>query len=103
MATVSELEKEKDPKKARMVLSMGHEVVRPGYSRLLGVAARVADGGEELGNPNRVCQEYDMDQWTYWVTRDSRCDQDGYSGRQADQVTWDSWGNQDYDSGQWTD
>jgi hypothetical protein len=52
-------------------LSKGHEVVRPGYSRLLGDAARVADKGGELGNPNwveRLRQKYDTDRQTYRVT-----------------------------------
>jgi hypothetical protein len=41
-------------------------VVRPGYSRLSGDVARVADRGGESGNPNRVDRvhrEYDTDQW----------------------------------------
>jgi hypothetical protein len=73
-----------------MVLSMGHEVVGPGYSRLLGDAVRAADKREELGNPNRVGQahrEYDMDRQTGRVARDSRGNWDGYSGRRVDQVT----------------
>jgi hypothetical protein len=53
-AMVLESEDEKDPKRACMVLSKGHEVIRLGYSRLSGDAARVADRGEESGNPNRV-------------------------------------------------
>jgi hypothetical protein len=36
------------------VLSKGHEVVGPGYSRLSGDAARVTDKGEVSGNPNQV-------------------------------------------------
>jgi hypothetical protein len=72
------------------VLSKGCEVVGPGYLRLSGDTARVADRGEELGNPNRVHQEYDTDQRTDRVTKDNR---DGYSGRWADWVTWDSGGN----------
>jgi hypothetical protein len=44
-----------------MVLSKGHDVVGPGYSRLSGDVARVTDRGEESGNSNRVCQEYDTD------------------------------------------
>jgi hypothetical protein len=60
------------------------------------------DRGEESGNPNqvdRVRQEYDSDRRTDWVTRDSRGNRDGYSGRWADRVTQDSRCNQDYDSG----
>jgi hypothetical protein len=37
-----------------MVLSKGHEVVGRGFSRLSRDAARAANRGEELGNPNRV-------------------------------------------------
>jgi hypothetical protein len=83
-AIVPELEDEKDPKRACMVLSKGYEVVRPGYSRLSKDAARVTDRGEESGNPNRVDQvhwEYDTDWWTDRVTRDSRGKRDGYSGQ----------------------
>jgi hypothetical protein len=105
-ATILESEDEKDPKRARMVLSKGLEVVGPGYSRLSGDAARVTDRVEESGNPNRVNRvrrEYDMDQRTDQVTQDSRGNRDGYSGRRADRVTRDSPGNQDYDSSRQTD
>jgi hypothetical protein len=97
---VLESEDEKDLKRAHMVLSKGREVVGPCYSRLLWDAARVADRGEESGKPNRVHWEYDTDQQTDRVTRDSRSNRDGYSSRQADRVTRDSRGNQDYDLGQ---
>jgi hypothetical protein len=70
-----------------MVLSKGHEVVGPGYLRLLGDAARVTNRGEESCNPNRVHRKYDMDRRTYRVTQGSQGNQDGYSGRRADQVT----------------
>jgi hypothetical protein len=40
--TVVELGDEKDPKRARVVLSKGHEVVGPGYSWLSGAAAAEA-------------------------------------------------------------
>jgi hypothetical protein len=105
-AMVLESEDEKDLKRAHMVLSKGHEVVGSGYSRLSGDAARVMDRVEELGNPNRVdwvCWEYDTDRWTDWVTRDSRGNRDGYSGRRADWVTRDSLSNQDYNSGRQID
>jgi hypothetical protein len=93
---VPESEDEKDSKRARMVLSMGHEVVRPGYSKLLGDAARVVGRGEESGNPNRVdwvCWEYDTDRRTDRVTQDSRSNQGKYLGRWVDRVTQDSRGN----------
>jgi hypothetical protein len=51
-----------------MVLSKGHKVVGPGYSRLSGDAARVTNRGEESGNPNwvnQVCRGYNIDRWTY--------------------------------------
>jgi hypothetical protein len=37
--TAPEPEDRKDPKRARVVLSKGREVVRPGYLRVIGVAA----------------------------------------------------------------
>jgi hypothetical protein len=102
-ATVPESENEKDPKRARMVLSKGREVVRWGYSRLSGDDARVTGRGEESGNPNRVHREYNTDRQTDRLTRDSWGNQDRYSGRWVDYVTQDSRGNQDYDSGRRTD
>jgi hypothetical protein len=101
--TVPESKDEKDPKRPHMVLSKDCEVVRTGYSGLSRDAARVTDRGEESGNPNRVSQEYDTDQWIDQVTRGSRGNWDGYLGQRADRVIWDSWGNQDYDSGRWID
>jgi hypothetical protein len=47
---VPKSEDEKDPKRACMVLSKGHEVARLGYSRLLRDAARATNRGEESGN-----------------------------------------------------
>jgi hypothetical protein len=38
-----ELEDRKDPKRACVVLSKGRKVVRLGYSRVTGVAAKVMD------------------------------------------------------------
>jgi hypothetical protein len=105
-ATVPKSEDEKDPKRTRMVLSKSHEVVRPGYSRLLGDAAGDTNRGGESGKPNRVDwvhREYDKDQRTDEVTQDSRANWEGYSGRRADRVTRESRGNQDYDSGWQTD
>jgi hypothetical protein len=64
--TVPESEDEKDLKRKCVVLSKDCEVVGPGYSRLSGDVARVADRGGESGNPNRVDRvhrEYDTDQW----------------------------------------
>jgi hypothetical protein len=81
-----------------MVLSKGHEVVGPGYSRMSGDVVRVTDRGRELDNPNRVGwvpQDYGMDRRTDWVTRGSQDNRDGGSGQQADRVTWVSHGNGD--------
>jgi hypothetical protein len=86
-----------------MVLSKGHEVVRPGYSRLSGDAARVTNRAGESGIPNWVDwvhQEYDTDRRIDQVTQDSRGNRDGYSGRWADWVTQDNLGNWDDGSGQ---
>jgi hypothetical protein len=52
--TATELEDERDPKRARVVLSKGCEVLGPEYSRLIGAAAKVTDRGENLGNSSRV-------------------------------------------------
>jgi hypothetical protein len=81
-ATVPESEDEKDLKRTRMVLLKGHEVVRSGYSRLSGDAARVADRGES-SNPSRVDRvrrEYDTNRRTDRVTRDNRGNRNGGSG-----------------------
>jgi hypothetical protein len=44
------------------VLSKGHEVVGPGYSRLSDAIAEVMHKGENSGNPNRVSQVNKMEQ-----------------------------------------
>jgi hypothetical protein len=59
MAT--EPEDEKDPKRACVVLSKGHEVVGPGHSRLTGAAAKVTDMGVNSGNSSRVNQNSSVD------------------------------------------
>jgi hypothetical protein len=53
-ATVPKSKDEKDLKRACMVLSNGHEVVGPGYSRLSGDDARAKDRGKDPGNLSRV-------------------------------------------------
>jgi hypothetical protein len=45
-------EDRKDPKRAHVLLSNGHKVVGPGYSRVIG--AKVTDKKENLGNHGRV-------------------------------------------------
>jgi transketolase N-terminal domain/subunit len=52
--TATEPEDEKDPKRARVVLSKGREVVGLGYSRLIDAAAKVTDMKENSGNHNQV-------------------------------------------------
>jgi hypothetical protein len=49
-----EPEDRKDPKRACVVLSKGHEVVGPSYSMMRGVAAKVTDKRENSGNHGRV-------------------------------------------------
>jgi hypothetical protein len=48
--TATELEDEKDPKRARVVLSKDHEVVRPVYSRLKSATTTVIDRRENSSN-----------------------------------------------------
>jgi transketolase N-terminal domain/subunit len=52
--TGTEPKDEKDPKRARVVLSKGHEVVGTGDSRMTCAAAMVMDRGENSGNHSRV-------------------------------------------------
>jgi transketolase N-terminal domain/subunit len=83
----TEPEDEKDPKRARVVLSKGHKVVRPGYVRLTGAATKVTDMGENSGNSSRVSrvsQDNHMDQQ---VDQISRVSQDNSMDRQADRVS----------------
>jgi hypothetical protein len=47
-------EDEKDLKRACVVLSQGHEVVRSGYCTMSSVAATGKDKGRHWDNPNRV-------------------------------------------------
>jgi hypothetical protein len=56
-----EPEDEKDPKRARVVLSKGREVVGPGHSRLIGAAAKITDMGVNSGNSSRVNQNSSVD------------------------------------------
>jgi hypothetical protein len=63
--TAIEPEDDMDPKRARVVLSKGREVVELGYSMLTGVAAKVMGRGEHSGNPSRVSrvsQDNSMDE-----------------------------------------
>jgi hypothetical protein len=56
-----------------VVLSKGHEVVGSGYSRLIGVAAKVSDRGENSGNSSRVNQVSKMEQ--HYLSRVSQVNQ----------------------------
>jgi hypothetical protein len=80
--TDTELEDEKDLKRAPVVLSKGHEVVRPGYSRLTGAAAKVMDMGENSGNDSQVSK---MEQ--RYLRRVSRVNQGNNTDRHVDQVS----------------
>jgi hypothetical protein len=51
--------KDEDPKRARVVLSKGLEVVEPGYSRLTGAAAKVMNRAKNSSNPS----------WVNWVSK----------------------------------
>jgi transketolase N-terminal domain/subunit len=78
----TELEDEKDPKRAWVVLSKGHQVAGLGYSRLIGSATKVIDRGEISSNPN----------WVNWVSKmeqhyPSRVSQGNSTDRQADRVS----------------
>jgi hypothetical protein len=80
--TATKPEDEKDPKRARVVLSKGREVVRPGYSRLTGAAAKVTDRGENSDNPSQVNRVSKTEQRYL-----SRVNQDSNTDRQADRVS----------------
>jgi hypothetical protein len=71
----------KDPKRARVVLSKGREVVGPGYSRVTGVAAKVTDKRENSGNHVRVNRVGKTEQHY-----PSRVSQNSNTDRQADRV-----------------
>jgi hypothetical protein len=68
----------KGPKRARAVLSKGHEVVRLGYSRVTGVATKVMDKKENSGNQDWVDQVSKMEQhypsWVDQVSQNSNTD-----------------------------
>jgi hypothetical protein len=95
-------EDRKDPKRARVVLSKGCEVVGPGYSRVTGVAAKVTNNRENSGNHGRVNQVSKTEQ--QYPSRVNRVSQNSNMDRQAYQVgqaTWvspnssmDRWANQ---------
>jgi hypothetical protein len=86
--TATEPKDKKDLKRARILVSKGHEVVRPSNSRLTGAAGKVTDMGENLGNHSRVNQVSKMEQhYLSWV---SRVSQGNNTDRQADWVSQNS-------------
>jgi hypothetical protein len=89
MAT--EPEDGKDLKRACLVLSKGHEVVGPGYLRVLAVAAKLTDKRENLGNHNRVNHVSKTEQRypsrVSQVGLVTRVSQDSSMDRQADRVS----------------
>jgi hypothetical protein len=66
-----------------VVLSKGHEVVGPSYSRLTSATTKVTDRGENSDNPSRVSR-VNQDNNTDWV---SRVSQDNSTDRQPDLVS----------------
>jgi hypothetical protein len=99
--TDPKLEDRKDPKSARVVLSKGHKLVRLGYSRVTGVAAKVTDKREKLGNhdrvnrvskieqhyPSRVTQNSNTDRQADWVSQATRVSPNSSMDRRTDQVS----------------
>jgi hypothetical protein len=78
-----ELEDRRDLKRAHVLLSKDNEVVGPGYSWVIDVAAKVTDKREDSGNHSRV----------NWVSKTeqhypSRVSQNRNMDRQADRVGW---------------
>jgi hypothetical protein len=58
------------------------------YSRFTGVAAKVMDRGENLGNPSRVNQVSKMEQhYPSRISRVGRVNQDSNTDQQADRVS----------------
>jgi hypothetical protein len=87
----SEPEDRKDPKRARLVLSKGHEVVGPGYSRVTGVAAKVTDKRENSDNHGRVNRVRKTEQhYPCWVSKNSNMDQQANWVSQATRVSLNS-------------
>jgi hypothetical protein len=83
--TATEPNDEKDPKRARVVMSKGREVVRLGYSRLTGVVTKVTDRRENSGNPNRVNRVSKTEQ--HYPSQVSRVSQGNRTDRQAERVS----------------
>jgi hypothetical protein len=67
-----------------VVLSKGHEVVGPGYSTVIGVAAMVTDKRENLGNHGWVYRVSKMEQ--HYPSQVNRVSHNNNTDQQVDQV-----------------
>jgi hypothetical protein len=83
-----EQEDRKDPKRARVVQSKGHEVVRPGYSRVTGVIVKITDKRENSGNHGRVNRVSKTEQ--HYPSRVNRVSQNSSTDRRTDRVSQNS-------------
>jgi hypothetical protein len=82
-----EPEDEKDPKRAHVALSMGHELVGPGYSTLTGATTNVTDRGENSCNSSRVNRVSKIEK--NYLSRVSQFNQNSSTDRCAGRVSWD--------------
>jgi hypothetical protein len=89
-----EPEDKKGMKRACVVLSKGHEVVGPGYSRVTGVAAKVMDKKENSGNHGQVNRVSKTEQHypsqvsqVTWVRTSSSTDQRTYEASRVNRVS----------------
>jgi hypothetical protein len=87
--TAPKLDDRKDLKRACVVLLKGREVVGPGYSRVRGVAAKVTDKRENLGNHGRVNRVSMTEK--HYPDRVNRVSQNSNTDRQVDQVGQATW------------
>jgi hypothetical protein len=81
-----EPEDRRDLKRARVVLSKGHEVVGPGYSRVIDVVVKVMNKRENLGNHGWVNRVSKMGQ--HYPRRVNRVSQNSNTDQQANRVSW---------------
>jgi hypothetical protein len=82
--TAPEPEDWKDPKRTHVLLSKGREVVGPGFLRVTGVAAKVTDKRENLGNHSRVNRVSKIEQ--HYPSQVNRVSQNSNMDQQADRV-----------------
>jgi hypothetical protein len=86
-----EPEDKRDPKRARVVLSKGCEVVGPGYSMVTGVVAKVTDKSGNSDNHdrvNRVSQNSNTDRQADRVGQVTRDSPNSNADQWTDQVSW---------------